>query len=197
MHLLTFFAPVAALHCIGSFFILMSLINWVLGPLFWYNAIGLPYFMVQTERKGKGYVLDPWAPHMLGRPCSFLVNEKVSRKTILLFFSPTLIRLNFYSDGWFVAFIFSFLWLQIWFPISNQPGGSASDCTIRSWFHPFPSSTRRKVGWEMVYGFLCQASSHQEAASIISKHGSIHKYLRNLVLASFGPSPPKISCGYS
>ncbi|KAL3603217.1 hypothetical protein D5086_004076 [Populus alba] len=32
---------------------------------------------------------------------------------------------------------------------------------------------------------------HQDATSVISKHGSIHKYLRNLVLAYFGPEPLK------
>jgi cytochrome P450 len=32
---------------------------------------------------------------------------------------------------------------------------------------------------------------HQDVTSVISKHGSIHKYLRNLVLAYFGPEPLK------
>jgi len=32
---------------------------------------------------------------------------------------------------------------------------------------------------------------HQDATSVISKHGSIHKYPRNLVLAYFGPGPLK------
>ena len=140
------------------------------------------------------YLLAPWASHSLGRPCSF--SFQASHQT-----SQILSRRELESEQKIALLIYLFFTLiknNIYFfchcrydPLSRT--SLVGRPVIVSSDPDFNYNLLQQEGKlvERCYMDSFAKLLHQDATSVISKHGSIHKYPRNLVLAYFGPGPLK------